>query len=158
MSDPLPSRPGVGIMLLNAANEVFVAQRIDKTSEAWQMPQGGVDPGESPLATAYRELEEETSVPQRATTLLAQTEADRPLTYDLPEALIPKLWGGRFRGQEQHWFALRLTGPESVINIDTAAPEFSEWTWVTLDALPDSIVPFKREMYAQIVDYFRPLI
>lgn len=151
----LPYRPGVGIMLLNADGKVFVAKRIDMTSEAWQMPQGGIDPGEDPLETAYRELEEETGVPHHAVELIAQTDANSPLTYDLPEHLIPKLWGGKFRGQEQHWFAMRLIADDSVINIHTAHPEFSEWKWEALELLPEIIVPFKKEMYALIVDYFR---
>ncbi len=152
----LPYRPGVGIMLLNRDGLVFVAQRIDKTSEAWQMPQGGMDAGESPLVTAYRELEEETGVPESAVELLVQTEADAPLCYDLPDDLVPKLWKGKFRGQEQHWFAMRLLEDDSVINIETEHPEFNEWKWVEMGALPDIIVPFKREMYADIVAFFKP--
>lgn len=154
----LPYRPGVGIMLLNKQGQVFVAKRIDMTSEAWQMPQGGIDPGEDPLTTAYRELEEETGVPKSAVELIAQTASDSPLTYDLPEHLIPKLWGGKFRGQEQHWFAMRLFADDSAINIHTAHAEFSEWKWESIENLTGVIVPFKRDMYQKIVAYFMPLI
>lgn len=154
--DHLPYRPGVGIMLLNAEGLVFVAKRIDMTSEAWQMPQGGIDPGEDPLTTAYRELEEETGVPISAVELLEQTDVNAPLRYDLPANLIPKLWKGQFRGQEQHWFAMRLTAGDEVINIETEHAEFSEWRWAEMHSLPDIIVPFKREMYEKIVGYFLP--
>jgi putative (di)nucleoside polyphosphate hydrolase len=151
MHADLPYRPGVGIMLLNARGEVFVAKRIDTTSEAWQMPQGGIDAGEDPLAAAKRELYEETSVTQ--TTLLG--ESREWIAYDLPEHLIPKLWGGQYRGQTQKWFAMRLDAADSHINIETAHPEFSEWRWAALETLPDVIVPFKREMYARLVEEFR---
>jgi putative (di)nucleoside polyphosphate hydrolase len=150
----LPYRPGVGIMLLNQKGEVFVAKRIDMTSEAWQMPQGGIDEGEDPLTAAQRELFEETSV--RDATLLA--ESRDWISYDLPEHLIPKLWGGRYRGQAQKWYAMRFDAADSQINLETAHPEFSEWRWVPMETLPDVIVPFKREMYARLVEEFRFLL
>lgn len=147
----LPYRPGVGIMLLNQKNLVFVAKRIDMTSEAWQMPQGGIDEGETPMDAALRELGEETGTHKAI--LLA--ESRDWITYDLPEELIPKIWGGRFRGQRQKWFAMRFTGSDRDINIATKDPEFSEWKWVPMQTLPDIIVPFKRDMYQALVDEFR---
>ena len=149
----LPYRDGVGIMLLTHDGRVFVARRIDTTSEAWQMPQGGIDPGESPLAAAKRELKEETGT-DKATLL---RESKNWLTYDLPEELIPKLWDGRFRGQKQKWFAMRFTGADSDINIHTPHPEFCEWRWAAMEELPDIIVPFKRTMYQALVDEFKDL-
>lgn len=148
----LPYRCGVGVMLLNDARQVFVAQRIDMTSEAWQMPQGGIDEGEDPYQAALRELEEETSV--RSTHLLASTQ--EWLHYDLPDTLIPKLWGGKFRGQKQKWFALKFCGPESEINLQTAHPEFCQWRWCTMEELPSLIVPFKRDLYRQIIAELLP--
>ena len=152
----LPYRPGVGIMLLNATNQVFVAKRIDTVSEAWQMPQGGIDETEPPLQAALRELEEETGIPSAHVSVLA--ESRDWVTYDLPEHLIPKLWKGQFRGQKQKWFALRLHAPDGVINIHTEHPEFNEWKWIDMPRLPDMIVPFKRELYQQLVEEFKHLV
>jgi putative (di)nucleoside polyphosphate hydrolase len=151
MSDfsKLPYRPGVGIMLANAANQVFVGQRLDSVVEAWQMPQGGIDPGEDPLPAALRELEEETGVAAQYVQIIAQTAT--PLDYDLPEHLIGKLWQGRYRGQRQHWFLVRFTGSDGDINIATPHPEFRAWQWAALDQLAKLIVPFKRELYAKII-------
>jgi putative (di)nucleoside polyphosphate hydrolase len=146
----LPYRPGVGVMLLGPDGRVFVARRIDMPSEAWQMPQGGIDPGEEPAAAAFRELEEE--IGTRAAEILACTEDW--LTYDLPDELIGKLWGGRYRGQRQKWFAMRFTGRDDDIDIDTDDPEFLEWRWVEMEALPGLIVPFKRALYAELVGRF----
>jgi putative (di)nucleoside polyphosphate hydrolase len=150
--DHLPYRPGVGMMVLNAEGKVFVAKRLDMTSEAWQMPQGGIDPGEEPRATALRELREEIGTDK------AEIIADSGewLRYDLPDALVPKIWKGRYRGQEQMWFLLRFTGQDSDINIHTDHPEFSEWRWADLHSLPDLIVPFKRALYEQLVQHFAP--
>ena len=150
----LPYRPGVGVMLLNHERQVFVARRLDMTSEAWQMPQGGIDEGEEPYPAALRELEEETSV--TSVSLLAELPDWQ--TYDLPANLVPKMWGGKFRGQKQKWYALRFEGPESEINLETKHPEFTEWRWVPMQHLPDLIVPFKREMYADLVKQFSPLL
>jgi len=149
----LPYRRGVGIMLLNRRGEVFVAKRLDMISEAWQMPQGGIDAGEDAETAAWRELREETGVTRAR--LLAQSRGW--LRYDLPAALVPKLWGGRYRGQEQRWFALRFEGEDSEINLATAEPEFSEWKWVWMEEVPALIVPFKQALYQQLVEEFGAL-
>ncbi len=150
----LPYRDGVGIMLINQHRQVFVAKRIDTLSEAWQMPQGGIDEGERPDVAALRELEEETGT-SKATIL---RESKDWLTYDLPQELVGKIWRGRFRGQRQKWFAMRFDGTDSDINIDTPHPEFCEWKWTTPDRLCDLIVPFKRVLYRDIIQEFRDLL
>ena len=142
-----PYRRGVGVVLINARNEVWVGQRSDMDEAAWQMPQGGIDKGEDPHTAAVRELEEETSV--TSAELIAQTDW---LRYDLPRDLADTAWKGRYRGQEQKWFLMRFTGQESDINIETEHPEFSEWRWLPFDELPVHIVAFKRPMYVQIVE------
>jgi putative (di)nucleoside polyphosphate hydrolase len=146
-------RRGVGIMLLNRDGHVLVAQRIDMPSEAWQMPQGGIDRGEAPLAAAWREMAEEVGTTKAD--LLAESRAW--LRYDLPEDLAGTLWGGRFRGQEQKWFAFRFTGVDADIRIDTARPEFSRWRWAPMASLPDLIVPFKRRLYLDLIEEFAAL-
>ncbi|MES2984563.1 MAG: RNA pyrophosphohydrolase [Pseudomonadota bacterium] len=148
----LPYRLGVGMMVFNARGEVFVAKRIDMTSEAWQMPQGGIDDGEHPRDAALRELREE--IGTDAATILH--EAPEWFAYDLPDALVPILWKGQYRGQKQRWFALRLDA-EAVIDIGTDHAEFSEYRWAPIDTLPDLIVPFKRELYVALVAAFRHL-
>ena len=148
----LPYRPGVGIMLFNAAGQVFVAKRIDSMAEAWQMPRGGIDEGEDAKTAALRELTEETGIPADAVEILA--ESPDWLSYDLPDDLVPKIWKGRFRGQRQKWFALRLLVGDEAINIATAHPEFCEWKWVAPIELPELIVPFKRDLYEQLVVIF----
>lgn len=150
----LPYRPGVGIMLINADNNVFVARRIDTTAEAWQMPQGGIDEGEEPYECALRELKEETGVSQAA--LIG--ESKDWLCYDLPDELIPQIWGGRYRGQRQKWFLMRLEAGDDHINIATEEPEFLDWKWVQLDEVPQLIVPFKRTLYHRLVEEFRPFL
>lgn len=150
----LPYRLGVGIILLNTDNLVFVAKRIDTVAEAWQMPQGGIDEGEDPLPAAYRELTEETSV----TDVELIAESRDWLSYDLPDDLIPKLWKGRYRGQKQKWYAMKLIGDESQINLATDHPEFSEYKWIAMQELPSVIVPFKRLLYEQIVNEFSKII
>ena len=154
LHNTLPYREGVGMMLLNSDNHVFVARRIDSSSEAWQMPQGGIDAGEDPLTAAFRELKEEIGTDKAD--LLG--ESKHWLTYDLPEILIPKIWNGRFRGQRQKWYVMRFTGVHADINIETEHPEFSEWKWIEMTDLPGIIVPFKRDLYQALVDEFSPLV
>lgn len=148
----LPYRPCAGVMLLNAENRVFVGQRRDSDAQAWQMPQGGIDPGEDPKTAALRELWEETGVISDLVTVEAQTDGWVP--YDLPHDLVPRLWKGRYRGQEQKWFLLRFHGQDSDVNIETEHPEFKAWQWLATDQLVDSIVPFKREVYARVLKEF----
>jgi putative (di)nucleoside polyphosphate hydrolase len=148
--EALPYRRGVGVVLFNAQGKVFVAQRIDNPGPAWQMPQGGIDEDESPLDAAWRELHEETGV--KSAKLLAESEGW--LRYDLPPELAATLWKGRYRGQEQKWYALRFTGPESEIDIAQEHPEFSAWKWVDFREVPRLIVPFKRALYDQVVAAF----
>lgn len=150
----LPYRRGVGIVLLNAANKVFVAQRIDSPEPAWQMPQGGIDKGEDPLDAAWRELAEETGV--RSAEFLAETPDW--LRYDLPRSLVSKMWKGRYRGQEQKWYAFRFTGDDSEIVIDGDHAEFSAWRWADLPETPALIVDFKRGLYEDVVKAFRHLV
>lgn len=148
----LPYRPAAGIMLLNEADKVWVGQRLDSTLEAWQMPQGGLDRGEAPLAGALRELEEETGIRADQVTLIAS--AARLLDYDLPPDLVGKLWKGRYRGQRQSWFLMRFLGTDADIDIATPNPEFRAWRWVEPARLPDLIVPFKRRLYTDVLAEF----
>ncbi len=154
MSDSsLPYRPCVGIMLQNANGLIFVGERID-TPEAWQMPQGGIDEGETPKEAALRELEEEIGVTPNDITVLRQTP--NWVTYDLPDHLLGKVWGGKYKGQKQHWFLMRLNAEDSAINIETTHPEFSHWKWTTAEALIAEIVPFKKAVYEQVVSHLLP--
>ncbi len=148
----LPYRPCVGVMLINDLGEVFVGQWIDSKMAAWQMPQGGVDKGEDPYDAALRELWEETGVEASLVTVV--TETPEWLPYELPYDLVPKLWKGRFRGQEQKWFLMRFSGSDADINIQTDHPEFSEWRWLPTSKLVDNIVPFKRDVYAAVLKAF----
>ena len=149
----LPYRPCVGIMLINADSLVFTGQRIDSKVEAWQMPQGGIDPGETPQEAALRELEEETGVTSDKARIIAETDDWVP--YELPHDLVPKLWNGRFRGQMQKWVLMQFDGTDADINIETKDQEFSEWRWMPLDDLIDNIVPFKRDVYSAVLTAFR---
>lgn len=149
----LPYRPCVGVMLVNASGGIFVGQRIDNDAPAWQMPQGGIDPGETPEAAALRELWEETGVTADLVKVEART-ADWH-AYDLPHDLVPNIWKGRYRGQKQLWFLLRFAGKDDDIKIATSHPEFSEWRWLEADQLVDQIVPFKREVYRAVLAEFR---
>lgn len=145
-------RLSVGVMLLNAAGKVFVARRIDMpTMPAWQMPQGGIDPGETPLQAARRELKEETGTDKAE--LLG--ESSGWLKYDLPADLARGVWGGRYRGQRQKWFAMRFTGTDAEIDLATEHPEFDAWKWIRPERLPEVIVPFKRQLYIDILVEFR---
>jgi putative (di)nucleoside polyphosphate hydrolase len=154
MTDPasLPYRPAAGVMLINGQRQVWVGQRLDSTLEAWQMPQGGLDPGEEPLDGALRELEEETGIARGLTELVARCPME--LTYDLPDDLIGKLWKGRWRGQRQHWFLMRFLGTDADVHIDTAEPEFRAWKWAEPRDLPALIVPFKKRLYEQVLEAF----
>ncbi|MEL6679515.1 MAG: RNA pyrophosphohydrolase [Pseudomonadota bacterium] len=148
----LPYRPCVGVMLVNRSGRVFVGQRRDSSTDAWQMPQGGIDPGEAAGVAARRELWEETGVTADLVTEVARTHA--PVRYDLPADLIPKLWKGRYRGQEQVWFLFRFLGSDADVNIETEHPEFSRWQWLDPAELPARIVPFKRKVYETVLEAF----
>jgi len=150
----LPYRSGVGIMLLNKYNLVFVAQRIDFKEDAWQMPQGGIDPGENPRQAALRELKEEAGTDM----VEIVAESKEWLEYDLPSDLISKIWKGRFRGQRQRWFVMRFLGEDRDINIHTDEPEFDAWKWADPIDLPDLIVPFKKGLYEKVLEEFSPVI
>lgn len=149
----LPYRPCVGIMLANPRGNVFVAQRKDRDTDAWQMPQGGVDKGENCRDAALRELEEETSVGPNLVTI--EAESAGLIRYDIPHALVPNIWKGRYRGQEQKWYLMRYHGLDNQIDLETKIPEFSAWQWMQPETLVDSIVPFKREVYEQVLTEFR---
>ncbi|MFN3944844.1 MAG: RNA pyrophosphohydrolase [Allosphingosinicella sp.] len=143
-------------MLINPENKVFVAQRLDSTLEAWQMPQGGLDPGEDPLTGALRELEEETGIAPAHVEVIARCA--EPLYYDLPDDLLGKIWKGRYRGQQQHWFLARFTGTDADVNIETAHPEFRAWRWADPADLPAMIVPFKKKLYEDVLAAFRDFL
>ena len=151
--DKLPYRPNVGVMVINGSGDVFVAQRLEHYADAWQMPQGGINPGEDARVAALRELEEETGIPASKVTILAETDGWIP--YELPADLIAKLWNGKYRGQEQKWFLMRFLGEDADINIDTEEPEFSTWKWISPSALPHVIVPFKRDVYVAVLNAFQ---
>jgi len=152
MSDAHLYRRGVGVMLLNESRHVWVGARCDNPDDAWQMPQGGMDDGEEPWATALRELEEETGIAPHLVERIA--EAPERLRYELPEDIRGKLWRGRWIGQEQDWYLCRFLGRDSDVNIATDHPEFREWRWVEPHRLPDLIVPFKRDLYRALVTHF----
>jgi putative (di)nucleoside polyphosphate hydrolase len=152
MTITLPYRPAVGVMLLNAENKVFVGQRLDNALDAWQMPQGGVDKGEDVEAAALRELTEETGVAAQHVTLVAR--AAREFDYDLPEDLVGRVWGGKYRGQRQTWFLARFLGTDADVNIETEEPEFRAWKWADPRDLPSMIVPFKRALYEAVLAEF----
>lgn len=149
----LPYRQNVGLMVLNAQGDVFVGQRLDNKVAAWQMPQGGIDEGEDAKVAALRELEEETGIAAAQVTLITQSAGWIP--YDLPHDLVPKLWKGRYRGQEQKWFLFRFSGTDDQVNIETKHPEFSEWRWLKTAELVDNIVPFKRDVYVKVIEEFK---
>ena len=144
----LEYRKNVGMVLINAEGHIFAGKRLDNNTDAWQMPQGGIDEGETPEAAAFRELSEETGIHYSKARLLGKTKDW--LSYDIPVDLIPKLWGGRYRGQKQKWFVFKFLGKDSDINIVTEEPEFSEWAWKSRDNLLSSIVPFKLDVYQRV--------
>ncbi|SHH25035.1 putative (di)nucleoside polyphosphate hydrolase [Cognatiyoonia sediminum] len=148
----LPYRPCVGIMLTNPRGHIFVGQRNDRDTDAWQMPQGGVDKGENTLDAAYRELWEETGVTKKLVTL--EAESSRLIPYDLPHHIVPTIWKGRYRGQEQKWFLFRFHGADTDINIETEHPEFTQWKWMPKEDLVANIVPFKRAVYEEVLAEF----
>lgn len=148
----LPYRPCVGVMLVNRDGHVFVGQRIDNDAPAWQMPQGGIDRGESPQQAALRELHEETGVTPDKVRIEAETTGWIP--YDLPHDIVPRIWKGRYKGQEQKWVLMRFLGDDADIDIATAHPEFSEWRWLPPADLVRHIVPFKQKVYAHVLDEF----
>ncbi len=155
VSPPVGYRRGVGVMLFDREGRIFVAKRRDTPGDAWQMPQGGIDLNEEPRAAALRELEEEIGTANAE--IVAETR--NWLIYDLPDELIGKVWGGRYRGQAQKWFAARFLGADAEIDIvKHDHPEFSEWKWVPLEQLPELIIGFKRELYTQLVAELGPKV
>ena len=150
----LPLRSGVGIVVLNKENKVFVAKRIDNPKNFWQMPQGGVDEGEDFLKAAYRELEEETSI--KNVELIK--ELNGTITYELPDRLLGLIWKGKYRGQKQRWFLMRFVGTDNEINIKTKHPEFLEWKWVELDKITDLVVDFKLHVYKEVKDKVKKIL
>lgn len=158
MTDELGYRPCVGVMLVNREGRVFVGRRIDnKEGDWWQMPQGGVDPGEDERDAAMRELGEETGISEDFIQFIAKCE--EPQRYDLPEELQGKLWNGKYKGQEQMWFLARFTGEDEHIDLDAHdPPEFCDYKWVQPHQLPDMIVPFKKRVYRALVEEFAELI
>jgi putative (di)nucleoside polyphosphate hydrolase len=165
----LPYRPCVGVMLVNPYGKVFVGQRIDTRKraelgeaatgegDAWQMPQGGIDEGEDLRPAGLRELYEETGVTADLVQIIAESQEE--LFYDLPPELLGRLWKGRYRGQRQKWLLVRFAGEDHQVNLNAYDPaEFAEWKWVDPEELPDLIVPFKRRVYRQVLDEFRPLL
>jgi putative (di)nucleoside polyphosphate hydrolase len=150
--EALPYRPAAGIMLLNAVGDVWVGQRLDNRYAAWQMPQGGLDPGEDAQVGALRELEEETGIAAALVEVIARSAGE--LLYDLPPELIGQLWKGQYRGQRQTWFLMRFLGNDIDVKLDTHHPEFGAWQWTPPATLPDLIVPFKRDLYRAVLAEF----
>ena len=149
----LPYRPCVGVVLINRDGLIFTGNRKDSHIPAWQMPQGGIDDGEKPRKAALRELWEETGVTDDLVEFIAKT--DDWVTYDLPAELLGKVWGGKYRGQRQRWFLMRMLAGDEAVNIATDHPEFSEWRWIGADEMLAAIVPFKRAAYEQVIAAFR---
>jgi putative (di)nucleoside polyphosphate hydrolase len=145
-------RPAAGVMLINSEGKAWVGQRLDSTLEAWQMPQGGLDPGEEPLEGALRELEEETGIRRELVEVLAQAKEE--LLYDLPPDLVGKVWKKPWRGQRQTWFLMRFLGTDADVNLETPEPEFRAWKWAEPSKLPAMIVPFKKKLYEDVLEAF----
>ena len=150
----LPLRSGVGIIVLNKSDKVFVAKRIDNPKNFWQMPQGGVDEGEDYLKAAFRELEEETSI--KSVKLLK--ELDGTTTYDLPDRLLGIVWKGKYKGQKQKWFLMRFVGKDGEINIKTKNPEFLDWKWIDIDQITEVVVDFKLHVYKELKEKIKKII
>ena len=150
----LPLRSGVGIVLLNKENKVFVAKRIDNPKNFWQMPQGGVDDGEDYLSAAFRELEEETSV--KNVKLIKEIEGTT--SYELPDNLLGIIWKGKYKGQKQKWFLMRYIGKDEDININTKKPEFLEWKWIDISRITEVVVDFKLEVYKELQEKIKKII
>ena len=150
----LPFRSGVGIVLLNKDNKVFVAKRIDNPKDFWQMPQGGVDKNEDSLVAAYRELKEETSI----TSVELIKEVEGTTVYELPDNLLGIIWKGKYKGQKQKWFLMKFTGEEKEINIKTKNPEFLDWKWIDLDQITEVVVDFKLHVYKEIQEKVKKII
>ena len=150
----LPLRKGVGIVLLNQNNQIFVAKRIDNPNDFWQMPQGGIDIGENPLQAAYRELKEETSI--KSVKLIK--EINNEITYLLPNNLLGIIWRGKYKGQTQKWFIMRFLGEDKEINLKTNHPEFLDWKWIKIEELPNCIVYFKKKVYEDLVKEIKKII
>ena len=150
----LPLRIGVGVVVLNKENKVFVAKRIDNPKNFWQMPQGGVDEGEDFLKAAYRELDEETSI--KNVELIK--ELDGTTTYELPKHLLGIIWKGKYKGQKQKWFLMKFVGDEKEINIKTKNPEFLEWKWIEIDRITEVVVEFKLQVYKELKGKIQKII
>ncbi len=150
----LPLRSGVGIILLNKDNKVFVAKRIDNPKDFWQMPQGGVDKGEDFLSAAYRELEEETNIKN----VRLIKELDGMTKYELPKNLLGIIWKGKYRGQKQKWFLMKFLGNEDEINLKTNKPEFLDWRWIDLEMITEVVVDFKLHVYKEIKSKVKKII
>jgi putative (di)nucleoside polyphosphate hydrolase len=154
MLNKLPMRQGVGIIVLNQKNEVFVGKRKDNPIDKWQMPQGGININETPFNAMIRELKEETSI----TKIKVLKEIEHWLEYELPPNLLGKIWKGKFRGQKQKWFIVKFIGDENEINLDTEHPEFIEWKWLDYNLLPEVIVDFKKEVYKKLKNELKNFI
>jgi putative (di)nucleoside polyphosphate hydrolase len=150
----LPLRSGVGIVVVNKDNKVFVAKRMDNPKDYWQMPQGGVDEGEDFLTAAFRELEEETSIKN----VKLIKEIDEMISYELPKNLLGIIWKGKFRGQKQKWFLMRYLGKDEDINIKTKNPEFLDWKWIELDEITNVVVDFKLHVYQLLKEKVKKII
>jgi len=151
----LPLRNGVGIVLLNKENKIFVGKRVDNPSNFWQMPQGGVDNGENFLDAAYRELKEETGIKKNVELI---QEIEGTMTYELPDHLLGVVWKGKFKGQKQKWFLMRYDGNNSDINIETENPEFLDWKWIDLNMITDVVVDFKLHIYKELKEKVKKII
>jgi len=150
----LPLRKGVGVVLLNNNNQVFVGKRIDNSNDFWQMPQGGIDKDENPLDAALRELKEETSI--KSVKLIQEIQNE--ITYNLPDNLLGIIWKGRFKGQTQKWYIMKFLGNDNEINLKTKHPEFLEWKWINIENITDKVVDFKLHVYEKIKQELKNLI